>query len=145
MTKKPKPKPATPDEQIVMDKLARAMVPDAWKEYDEGNGVCTNMAGWACIESIKYAQKLIRAFPDIVSVIHQKEPFNPVMQAFALELPSGKLIRVDAESEGDALEWADRCSRQVYKSCRLATEDDVFEYMISKYVVAAPLPLRLVG
>lgn len=65
---KPKRK-ATPEEAIVMDKLARAIEPDAWAEYDAGNGRCSNEAGWDCMSSIKQAQRLMRAFPAIVPAV----------------------------------------------------------------------------
>jgi len=52
-----------------IDNLARAMSPDAWAEYDAGNGVCTNSAGWECIDTIKKAQKLLRAFPRLVELV----------------------------------------------------------------------------
>lgn len=71
MSRKPpkRGQPATPEEQTAMDKIARAIEPNAWAEYDAGNGTCSNMAGWACMDSIKQAQRLMRAFPDIVSII----------------------------------------------------------------------------
>lgn len=41
------------------DELARAMEPKAWAEYDEGHGVCTNQAGWKCLESLEQAIRAI--------------------------------------------------------------------------------------
>lgn len=43
------------------DLMARAMCPDEWAEYDAGNGVCTNMAGHACLTSIAHASRAYRA------------------------------------------------------------------------------------
>lgn len=51
-----------------MNKLARAMDPEAWAEYDAGQGTCNNQAGWKCLDTIRYAQRLIRAFPAIVEL-----------------------------------------------------------------------------
>lgn len=59
----------TPEEEAAIDKIARALEPDAWVEYDAGNGVCTNTAGWTCVASIKAAQRLIRAYPAMVPVV----------------------------------------------------------------------------
>jgi hypothetical protein len=64
--------PATPEELIAIDHISRALSPDAWAEFDDGNGVCTISAGENCIESIKAAQRLIRAYPAIVPVIASK-------------------------------------------------------------------------
>lgn len=41
--------------------LARIMRPDAWAEYDAENGSPSNAAGWACIETLEYAARLIKA------------------------------------------------------------------------------------
>lgn len=68
MTTRPK-RAATPDEQVAMDKIARAIEPEAWAEYDAGNGVCSNQSGWACKDSIIQAQRLMRSFPAIVPII----------------------------------------------------------------------------
>jgi hypothetical protein len=43
------------------DLMARAMCPDEWAEFDAGNGVCSNMAGWAILDSIKHASRAYRA------------------------------------------------------------------------------------
>jgi hypothetical protein len=59
----------TPEEAEAMDKIARAMEPEAWAEYYAGNGTCTNQAGFACIGSIRSAQRLIRAYPAVVRTI----------------------------------------------------------------------------
>ena len=59
----------TPVEQRVIDKIARALEPDAWAEFHAGKSVCTNMAGMACVSSIRQAQRLIRAFPGICPII----------------------------------------------------------------------------
>jgi hypothetical protein len=64
-----KKKQPTKAELAVMDKLSRAMEPEAWVELDAGNGTCSNQAGWKCVSSIEAAKRLIRAFPQIVSVI----------------------------------------------------------------------------
>lgn len=45
---------------VIRDGMARAMCPDAWAEYDAGNGVCSNMAGHACVESISHASRAYR-------------------------------------------------------------------------------------
>jgi hypothetical protein len=39
--------------------LAKAMEPEAWAEYDAGNGVCTNDAGWKCLATITYATRVL--------------------------------------------------------------------------------------
>jgi hypothetical protein len=62
-----KKKQPTKAELAVMDKLSRAMEPEAWVELDAGT--CSNQAGWKCVSSIEAAKRLIRAFPQIVSVI----------------------------------------------------------------------------
>lgn len=49
----------TLDRMELGDQLARAMEPDAWAEYDEGNGICSNAAGWACLESIGHATRVL--------------------------------------------------------------------------------------
>lgn len=59
------------------DELARAMEPEAWAEYDEGNGICSNAAGWKCLESINHVAAvmnlLARKGPIIIPV---KEKLN---------------------------------------------------------------------
>lgn len=60
---------ATPVEAAAIEKLARAMEPEAWAEYGAGDGVCTNDAGWKCMDSVKTAQRLIRVFPAIVQAV----------------------------------------------------------------------------
>jgi len=60
---------ATPAEAAAVTKIARAMEPEAWAEYDAGDGTCANEDGWKCIDSIKAAQRLIRAFPPIVQAV----------------------------------------------------------------------------
>ena len=39
--------------------LCRAIAPDAWAEYDDGKGVCTNSAGFRIVESINAAGRII--------------------------------------------------------------------------------------
>jgi hypothetical protein len=51
----------TRDREVIGDAIARAIAPLEWAEYDEGNGTCSNMAGWACIESIKAAARVMTA------------------------------------------------------------------------------------
>jgi hypothetical protein len=48
------------DKSELGDKIAREIAPDAWKEFDQGKGVCSNSAGFACIESIKAAGRVIK-------------------------------------------------------------------------------------
>lgn len=70
--KQPGKRSATPAEQDAMDKLARAMSPESWAEYDAGNGKCTNEAGWDVVDSIEKAKRLIRAFPGIIELVTKK-------------------------------------------------------------------------
>ncbi len=41
------------------DLLARLMEPEAWAEYDAGNGVCSNGAGWKVMASLEAANRII--------------------------------------------------------------------------------------
>lgn len=52
-------KKPTKAERARADLLARLIAPEAWKEYDAGNGQCTNAAGATCIESLKAAQRIV--------------------------------------------------------------------------------------
>lgn len=38
-------------------RLCRALEPEAWEEYDAGNGVCSNQAGWKCLASVEAAAR----------------------------------------------------------------------------------------
>lgn len=60
----------TPAEEKAIEAISRAMAPGEWAEFDQGNGVCTNAAGWEIKVTIGYAKKLIRAFPSIVGVVN---------------------------------------------------------------------------
>ena len=40
-------------------KLAKAIEPEAWQEFDAGNGVCSNDAGWKCKDSIYAARRVM--------------------------------------------------------------------------------------
>lgn len=53
-------KPDTPAhrEEIGM-RIARAIAPESWKEFDTGNGVCSNQAGHECMESIAAAKRVM--------------------------------------------------------------------------------------
>ena len=39
--------------------LARAMDPEAWEEFDEGDGVCTNEAGLRIKTTIEHSVKVL--------------------------------------------------------------------------------------
>lgn len=41
------------------DKIARAIAPIAWAEFDAGKGVCSNSSGWACMASVDAAGKVL--------------------------------------------------------------------------------------
>lgn len=49
------------DAFALRDVISRAICPEEWAEYDAGNGVCSNMAGWACMASIDQASRVYRA------------------------------------------------------------------------------------
>lgn len=57
-------------EEAAIEALSRAMAPDEWAEFDAGNGICSNAAGWEIKATIGHAKKLIRAFPGIVGVVN---------------------------------------------------------------------------
>ena len=60
--------PETP-RQKAGDAIARCLEPEAWAEYDEGGGVCTNGAGIRCMRSIEHAAALMNRWPGIVDVV----------------------------------------------------------------------------
>lgn len=48
----------TPDD---VEALARVPEPEAWAEFDSGNGVCSNEAGWTCLDSLEQAKRALKA------------------------------------------------------------------------------------
>lgn len=62
--------PKTPPEvQDALDVLAREIEPEAWAEYDAGNGVCSRMAGTAALHSITVAKNVLKRWPEIGDVV----------------------------------------------------------------------------
>lgn len=41
--------------------IARAICPDSWAEYEAGKGTCANMDGWAVVESVHAAGRIMTA------------------------------------------------------------------------------------
>ncbi len=41
--------------------IAKTLEPEAWAEYVQENGSVANMTGWACLDSIRYAKRLLAA------------------------------------------------------------------------------------
>jgi hypothetical protein len=39
--------------------MARLIEPEAWLEYDMGQGECSNMSGWKCSDSLRTAKRLL--------------------------------------------------------------------------------------
>lgn len=60
----------TEQEDAAVDRMARAMDPEAWGEYDDGDGRCSNGAGHACNQSIRHAQRLLRSYPAILDIVN---------------------------------------------------------------------------
>lgn len=54
-------RPPTKRQLARIDWLARLIAPEAWAEYDAGRGRCSNMAGWACLDSLRAAQRIVAA------------------------------------------------------------------------------------
>ena len=47
------------ERHALLEEMARAMEPEAWAEYDAGNGRCTNQAGWKCMDTMVHAASAI--------------------------------------------------------------------------------------
>jgi hypothetical protein len=58
----------------IRDAMAEAMCPEAWAEFHEGNGVCTNAAGWNCIQSTEWASRAYRRLFELGFVPEPPEP-----------------------------------------------------------------------
>lgn len=58
------------------EKLARAMEPDCWRDYDAGNGKVANETGWKIIDTIHYAGRVMDILETLGYPMEKKEKKN---------------------------------------------------------------------
>lgn len=48
----------------LVETIARQIAPREWKEYDQGNGICTNLASWRILDSLEHAKSALKCLRD---------------------------------------------------------------------------------
>jgi hypothetical protein len=94
--------------------MASRMEPEAWVEYELGQGVCTNSAFWKCAASYNAAQQLLAAgyrccavqgkVASALDIVKALRPKDKVQQAFLTNLikATERKVRADRKARATA-------------------------------------------